>query len=84
MTHRQTILDYIREHGSITRASAAKIYIFELSNRIGELATKGDDDGNRWLFKKTPLRGKRPDGTRWRVIRYSDPMRIGFDVNEAP
>ena len=78
MSQKQIILDYIRENGSITRASAAKLYIFELSSRIGELASQGDDDGNRWLFKKTPLKGKRPDGSRWRVIRYSDPMRIGF------
>ena len=78
MSQKQIILDYIRENGSITRMQSAQIYIFELSSRIGELASQGDDEGNRWLFKKTPLKGKRPDGSRWRVIRYSDPMRIGF------
>ena len=78
MTQKQQILDFIRENGSITRMQSAQIYIFELSSRIGELKTQGDDEGNRWLFKKTPLKGQRPDGSRWRVIRYSDPMRIGF------
>ena len=83
MSQKQTVLNYIRENGSITRMQSAQIYIFELSSRIGELKTQGDDEGNRWLFKKTPLKGQRPDGSRWRVIRYSDPMRIGFDAGQV-
>ena len=84
MTQKQEILEYIQKHGSITRAQAAQLYIFELSARILELYTEGDDayvkskgaQGHRWEFKHTPVHGKRPGGRKWRVIRYSDPMPI--------
>jgi len=69
MTQRQRVLEIIQREGSITRASAAQHYIFELSSRIGELEKEG------WRFKRTPLKGKRYDGSRWRVIRYSDPQK---------
>ncbi len=76
MTQKQEILQFIQKHGSITRAQAGKLYIFELSSRIGELRSQGDDEGVRWDFKRTPVNGKRPGGRRWRIIRYSDPQRI--------
>ncbi len=75
-TQRQEILDYINDHGSITRAQSAHLYIFELSSRIGELATKGDDDGVKWKFEHTWVKGKRPGGRPWTVVRYSDPQRL--------
>ncbi len=75
-TQKQEILDHIQRHGGITRATAANMYIFELSSRIGELATQGDDKGVKWDFKKTPMHGKRPGGRKWRIIRYSDPVRL--------
>jgi len=76
ITQRQEILNYINRQGSITRAQAANMYIFELSSRIGELRSQGDDKGVRWEFLHTPIHGKRPGGRDWRVIRYSDPQRI--------
>jgi len=76
ITQRQEILDYINRQGSITRAQAASLYIFELSSRIGELRSVGDDKGVKWEFTHTPCHGKRPGGRAWRVIRYSDPQRI--------
>jgi len=76
MTQKQEILNYIQSFGSITRAQAAQLYIFELSSRIGELRSQGDDHGVRWQFKHTPVKGKRPGGRPWRVIRYSDPQKL--------
>lgn len=75
-TQRQEILEHCLEFGGITRATAANMYIFELSSRIGELEREGDDYGQRWLFKRTPLHGKRPGGRKWRVVRYHDPVRV--------
>ena len=74
-TQRQEILDHVLKFGGITRATAAGMYIFELSSRIGELASQGDDKGVKWGFHKTPVHGKR-NGRAWRVIRYSDPQRL--------
>jgi len=76
ITQKQEILNYIQRQGSITRAQAAQLYIFELSSRIGELRSQGDDNGVRWQFTHTPVRGKRPGGRKWRVIRYSEPQRV--------
>ncbi len=76
LTQKQEILNYIQRTGSITRAQAAQLYIFELSSRIGELRSQGDDKGVRWDFKRTPVHGKRPGGRRWRIIRYSEPYRL--------
>ena len=42
MTQGEEIIDYLREHGTITRLEAAcELHIFELSSRIGELLKKG-------------------------------------------
>lgn len=76
LTQKQELLDFIQKHGSITRAQAAQLYIFELSSRIGELRSQGDDNGVRWDFTRTPIKGKRPGGRAWRIIRYSEPQRI--------
>jgi len=76
ITQKQEILNHVLRFGGITRATAANMYIFELSSRIGELRSQGDDNGVRWQFKHTPVRGKRPGGRTWRVIRYSEPKRI--------
>jgi len=75
-TQRQEILDHILKFGGITRATAANMYIFELSSRIGELRSQGDDAGVRWTFTHTPVHGKRPGGRKWRIIRYCEPQRI--------
>ena len=69
-TQKQEVLERIQRDGGITRAQAANMYIFELSSRIGELEADG------WSFTKTPIHGKRPGGRAWRVIRYSDPVRL--------
>lgn len=71
-TQKQRVLEIIQKEGGITRASAAKHYIFELSARIIDLEREG------WTFKRTPLKGKRYDGSRWRIIRYSDPQRGNY------
>lgn len=42
MTQGEEILNYLKEHGRITRLEAAcELHIFELSSRIGELQRKG-------------------------------------------
>jgi hypothetical protein len=42
MTQQEEILQYLKDHGSITRLQAAcDLHIFELSSRIGELTKKG-------------------------------------------
>ena len=75
-TQKQEVLERIQKDGGITRAQAANMYIFELSSRIGELETEGDDNGQRWKFERTPIHGKRPGGRKWRVIRYHSPRMI--------
>jgi hypothetical protein len=75
ITQKQEILNHIVRFGGITRATAANMYIFELSSRIGELASQGDDNGVKWEFTHTPIHGKRPGGRKWRIIRYTDPQR---------
>ncbi len=76
ISQKQEILNRIQSQGGITRAQAAHMYIFELSSRILELERDGDDSGQRWKFTRTPVHGKRPGGRAWRVIRYSDPVRV--------
>lgn len=42
MTQCDEILEYLKEHGHITRLSAAcDLHIFELASRIGELEKRG-------------------------------------------
>ena len=42
MTQGEEILDFLKEHGFITRLQAAcELHIFELASRIGELKKKG-------------------------------------------
>lgn len=79
-TQRQEILDHILKFGGITRATAANMYIFELSSRIGELRSQGDDEGVRWKFTHTRIKGKRPGGRHWSVVRYCEPQRIELQV----
>ena len=69
-TQKQRVLEIIKNEGHITRASAAKHYIFELSSRIGELEKEG------WRFQRTPMKGQRYDGSRWRIIKYSNPVHV--------
>lgn len=71
-TQRQQIVDYMRKYGSITRLdSGCKLFIFELSSRIGELEDRG------WLFKKDREARKNSYGqtkhfTRYSIIREGD------------
>lgn len=77
ITQRQEILNYCLDHpGGITRATAANMYVFELSSRILELERDGDENGQRWKFQRTPVHGKRPGGRRWRVVRYHSPVKV--------
>ena len=42
ITQCEEIIDYLNDHGTITRLEAAcELHIFELSSRIGELIKKG-------------------------------------------
>lgn len=68
-TQRQEILDYIRNHGSITRAKAANLHIYELSSRIGELEKEG------WTFTRKTIKGTNAYGRRWRCTEYSRPVK---------
>ena len=69
MTQREEILRYIQTHGSITRAKAANLHIYELSSRIGELEKEG------WTFTRKTLTGKNAYGRKWRCIEYSNPQK---------
>ncbi len=66
MTQKQEILKWIRQHGSITRATAANLHIYELSSRIGELEKDG------WTFTRKTLTGTNAYGRKWRCTEYSN------------
>lgn len=60
------IIQFIKEHGSITRLQAAnEIGAFELSARIVELEREG------YIFLKEPIKVKNRYGDTVRIIRYS-------------
>ena len=62
---KQMIINYMHEHGSITRLEAAtKLFIMELSSRIGELEDRG------WEFKKTSEAHKNVYGQVKHFTRY--------------
>ena len=69
MTQREEILRWIRVHGSITRAQAANLHIYELSARICELQNEG------WTCDRKTITGKNAYGRKWRVTSYSNPVR---------
>ena len=73
MTQKQEVLKYIRVHGSITRAQAANLHIYELSSRIGELEKEG------WRFDRRTLTGTNAYGRKWRVTEYSNPRKVAQD-----
>lgn len=73
-TQRQQIVDYMKKNGSITRLdSGCKLFIFELSSRIGELEAHG------WLFKKDRETRKNSYGQTKRFTRYSI-LREGEEI----
>lgn len=56
-TQRERIVQYLREHGSMTRLdSCNKLFIFELAARIGELERRG------WVFDKSRMSVKNSYG----------------------
>ena len=62
----EEILLFIQRHGSITRAQAASLYIFELSARICELQKRG------WSFDRDEVEGENRYGRKYRVTKYSN------------
>lgn len=65
-TQRQQIVDYMREHGSITRLeSSLDLFIFEMPARICELTKMG------WEFKKTRETKVNANGIAKSFVRYS-------------
>jgi len=70
VTQKTEILDFIKHHGSITRAQAANLHIYELSSRLGEL----EDEG--WRFDRTNISGRNRYGRMWRCTRYSNAVRV--------
>lgn len=65
-TQRQQIVDYMREHGSITRLeSSLDLFIFEMPARICELQKMG------WVFKKTWEKKTNSKGITKSFLRYS-------------
>lgn len=65
-TQAQRIINYIDEHGSITRLdSSCKLFIFELSSRIISLEKRG------WVFKKQRETIKNSFGESKSFVRYS-------------
>lgn len=63
---KQMIIMYMKQFGSITRLEAAtKLFIMELSSRIGELEDRG------WEFEKTSEAHKNTYGQIKHFTRYS-------------
>ena len=65
-TQKDMIIDYMKKHGSITRLDAAtKLFVMELSSRIGELEDRG------WEFEKTSEAHKNSYGQVKHFTRYA-------------
>lgn len=66
ITQADRILQFIQEHGSITRLQAAnEIGAFELSARLIELENRG------YVFEKERIKVKNRYGDTVKVVRYS-------------
>ena len=64
-TQRQQIIAFMKKHGSITRLdSGCKLFIFELSSRIGELEARG------WQFNRTRETRKNSYGQTKHFVKY--------------
>ena len=70
MTQAQEIILHIYRHGSITRAAAADLHIYELSSRLGEMEKRG------WQFDREKIGGKTLSGRKWKCIRYSNARKV--------
>ena len=70
MTQAQEIILHIHRHGSITRAAAANLHIYELSSRLGEMEKKG------WRFDREDISGQTPSGRKWKCKRYSNARKV--------
>lgn len=65
ITQRQRVLQYIKEHGSITRMKAAQmIGCFELASRIGELEAEG------YKFKRSIVKSLNRYGDKIHYMKY--------------
>ena len=64
MTQNQRILEYMREHGSITQREAIKLGCYRLSARIAELKSQG------LRIDSLPTTVRNADGTKTRVSVY--------------
>lgn len=65
-TQKEMIIDYMRKHGGITRLEAAtKLFVMELSSRIGELEDRG------WEFDKTNVQRTNAYGKKKSFTRYT-------------
>ena len=64
-TQKEMIIDYMRKFGGITRLDAAtKLFVMELSSRIGELEDRG------WEFTKTNVKRTNSYGKTKIFTRY--------------
>ena len=70
ITQDQEIILQIHQHGSITRAQAAQLHIYELSSRLGEMEKKG------WQFDREKISGETAGGRKWKCIRYSNARKV--------
>jgi len=69
-TQKQDLLDYLSQHGQITRGQAFyELGIAELSSRIGEL----ESDGYYIPRKRVIVRAR--NGRKAAVMRYGRPIR---------
>ena len=67
---KQDLLDYLDQHGSVTRFQAAlELGIMELSSRIGELEKDG------WIVPREWQRGEARNGRKYAVMRYRTPYK---------
>ena len=66
VTQRERVLQFIKDTGSITRASAAaELGCHELASRIGELEKEG------YQFLRVKEKGENRYGDKVRWVRYS-------------
>lgn len=65
-TQKELIIRYMKQYGSISRLEAAtKLFVMELSSRIGELEDRG------WEFEKTNESHKNAYGQVKHFTRYA-------------
>jgi len=70
-TQKQLVLDYLMEHGKLTRWTAfIELGVAELSSRIGELEQEG------WLVPRGMVVVTARNGRKVSVMEYHEPIKV--------